>query len=174
MSKPPAGVPASEQPTFDAIVTLTDAVAATHLNAEYAALCREMAAKLARKRPSPLRSGKPASWAAGIAGAIGRTNFLDDRSSRPYLPMKDLFAAFGVAAGTGNAKARQIGELLKIGLMDPAWTLPSRLGDNPLIWMLSVNGFMIDVRHASRELQEVAYHQGLIPYIPADRERQTP
>jgi hypothetical protein len=52
----------------------------------------------------------------------------------------------------------------------PDWCLPSRLEDNPLVWMLEVNGLLIDVRHAPREVQVEAYEQGLIPYVPADRE----
>jgi hypothetical protein len=31
---------------------------------------------------------------------------------------------------------------------------------------------MIDVRHAPRELQEIAFKKGLIPYIPADRQHE--
>jgi hypothetical protein len=40
-----------------------------------------------------------------------------------------------------------------------------------MAWMISVNGFIVDARRLSREIQEVAYEKGLIPYIPADRER---
>jgi hypothetical protein len=29
-----------------------------------------------------------------------------------------------------------------------------------------VNGFIIDVRHAPREIQEEAFRKGLIPYLP--------
>jgi hypothetical protein len=29
---------------------------------------------------------------------------------------------------------------------------------------------IIDIRHAPREAQEVAFERGLIPYVPADRE----
>ncbi len=36
--------------------------------------------------------------------------------------------------------------------------------------MLKINGFMMDVRDAPREVQEIAFNKGLIPYIPADRE----
>ena len=39
-----------------------------------------------------------------------------------------------------------------------------------MVWMLQVNGFMVDVRHAPREVQEIAFKKGLIPYIPADRQ----
>ena len=42
--------------------------------------------------------------------------------------------------------------------------------DNPLVWMLSVNGLLMDIRDAPREAQVVAFEKGLIPYIPADRQ----
>ena len=73
MTKPQQRIPAEVQPAHDANVANTDAFAAKHLNAEYAAMFRQMAGKLARKRPLPLLTGKPASWAAGIAHAVGRT-----------------------------------------------------------------------------------------------------
>ena len=57
----------------------------------------------------------------------------------------------------------------RIHHFDHEWTLPSRIDDNPLIWMLNVNGFMMDVRRAPREVQQVAFEKKLIPYIPADR-----
>ena len=47
----------------------------------------------------------------------------------------------------------------------------SRLEDNPLVWMSQVNGLMVDVRQAPREVQEIAFRKGLIPYIPADRKQ---
>ncbi len=45
------------------------------------------------------------------------------------------------------------------------------IDDNPLIWYVKVNGLIVDVRHMPREVQEVAYEKGLIPYIPADRHK---
>ena len=43
------------------------------------------------------------------------------------------------------------------------------IGKNMVALMLEVNGFLMDIRSAPRELQEVAFEKGLIPYIPADR-----
>ena len=43
---------------------------------------------------------------------------------------------------------------------------PSKFDSNPLIWMLTVNGMMVDVRHLPIEVQEVAYQKGLILYVP--------
>jgi hypothetical protein len=53
-------------------------------------------------------------------------------------------------------------------LLDPRWCLRSRLADNPLVWMLKVNGLMMDIRDAPREAQEEAFRLGLIPYIPSE------
>ena len=44
-----------------------------------------------------------------------------------------------------------------------------RLADkNPLVWMAEVNGLLVDLRDMPREVQEIAFEDGLIPYIPAD------
>ena len=71
----------------------------------------------------------------------------------------------------GVAKLAAIRNMLGMHQLDPNWSLPSRLEDNPMVWMLQVNGFMVDVRHAPREFQEIAFNKGLIPYIPADRQQ---
>ena len=55
--------------------------------------------------------------------------------------------------------------------MDPNWTLPSRIDSNPMAWYISVDGFIIDARHARRDIQEAAFAKGLIPYIPADKNK---
>ncbi len=68
-------VPQAMRATYDAIVSLTDAVCKEHLNQEYADLARRLAAALARKRPSPIAQGKPASWACGIVYVLGMVNF---------------------------------------------------------------------------------------------------
>jgi hypothetical protein len=60
--------------------------------------------------------------------------------------------------------------MLGIGRLNPDWTLPSRLGDNPLVWKVWINEQLVDIRQESREKQDAAFHKGLIPYIPADRE----
>ena len=50
----------------------------------------------------------------------------------------------------------------------PLRKLTSRLDDNLLVWMLEVNGFLMDIRMAPREVQAAAHEKGLIPYIPAE------
>jgi len=50
--------------------------------------------------------------------------------------------------------------------MAPEWTIPSMVDSNPLIWMIQVNGLIVDARHMPLEIQEEALRKGLIPYIP--------
>jgi hypothetical protein len=83
-------VPKKMQAVYDAIVALTDKVCQEHLTEEYAQASRHLAATLCRKRPSPLASGKPESWACGIVYTLGQVNFLFDRSQTPYVSAQDL------------------------------------------------------------------------------------
>ncbi|SJM96539.1 conserved hypothetical protein [Crenothrix polyspora] len=50
----------------------------------------------------------------------------------------------------------------------PEWTVPSKIEQNPMIWMITVNGMIVDVRYMPLEVQEIAYKKGLIPYIPGN------
>ncbi len=53
--------------------------------------------------------------------------------------------------------------------MDPNCCIRSRLDSNPMVWMLSVNGLLVDIRRMPRELQIQAFEMGLIPYLPDDK-----
>jgi hypothetical protein len=151
------------------LIEMTDAFCKDHLNEEYAEICRKLATALARKRPSLLLQGRLETWACGIVRTIGRVNFLDDSSRTPHLKLPFIDRAFGVAESTGQGKSQLIRKMFKIHQFDHRWTLPSLMDDNPLIWMLEVNGLLMDIRDAPREAQEIAYEKGMIPYIPADR-----
>jgi Domain of unknown function (DUF6398) len=152
------------RPAYDAIVALLNPFCAQHLNDEYATLYRELAAVLARKRPSPLARSKPETWACGIVYALGAVNFLFDKSQTPHMRADELCAAFGVSQSSGANKAKLIRDMFGMFQFDPRWCLPSVVGENPLVWMLEVNGLIMDVRRAPREVQAVAFEKGLIPY----------
>ena len=82
----------------------------------------------------------------------------------------DLCEGFGVSKSTGSAKSKAVRDILNMVQMDPNWYLPSKIDDNPMAWMIMVDGFVLDARTMPREVQEVAYRKGLIPYIPEDKE----
>ncbi|HEU4454260.1 MAG TPA: DUF6398 domain-containing protein [Longimicrobium sp.] len=162
-------VPAGLRPTYDQIVALTEPFCAEHLDADYAELAREMAAALSRKRPSPLVTGKPRSWAAGILYALGQVNFLFDPSQTPHLEARRLCELMEMGQNAVSTRAKQIRDLLGTGQGDPKWWRRSRLGDNPFVWHVELpNGMIVDARHLPRDLQEQAFAHGLISYVPAD------
>lgn len=163
-------VPPALQDKFAQITALTDDFAKKHLDDEYAQLIRFATAALCRKRPSPLISGKATTWACGITHAIGMANFLFDSSQTPHISAGDLYKTFGVSASTGQGKSKLVRDALKITQWDADWSRPSTIGDNPLAWMIQVDGLLMDARRAPRQLQAFAFAKGLIPYIYADQD----
>ncbi|CAK8712361.1 PRiA4b ORF-3-like protein [Candidatus Electrothrix aarhusensis] len=159
-------VPKKMQETFAAISSLTDAFCKEQLNEEYAQLARYLTAALCRKRPSPLTRGKTNSWAGGVIYALGFVNFLFDKSQKPSLTAGGLCAGFGISTSNGASKSKQIRDLMDIMQFDPNWTLPSKMDDNYMAWMITVDGFAVDARSMPLHIQEVAYEKGFIPYIP--------
>ena len=158
---------ASQRKGYDAVVAATDAFCQQHLNEEYRDLCREMALELALEE-IPLSRGRPEGWAAAIVYELGVVNLLADASQTPHMNPAEIAQGFGVSMSTIHNRARTVRAITHTAPFDPNWTLPSREGDNPLTWMMEVNGMIIDLRDMPRDLQERAFDQGLIPYIPAD------
>jgi hypothetical protein len=159
-------VPRDLRPVYDAITTVTDEMCREHLTDEYADLVRSMTAALCRKRPSPLSAGNLTVWACAIIHTVGAVNFLFDPSQTPHFTATDLAAGFSVSKSTVATKVATIRRLLRVYDLEPRWTLPSRLADNPLVWMIDINGFLVDARTLPRPVQESAVRQGAIPYLP--------
>jgi len=160
-----SSVPKDFHEVFTEIVKVTDVVCEKHLNDDYQQLCRELAVAVCQKG-SPVTKGRPGSWASGIVHAIGWVNFLQDPARLPHMTSAQLAKSFGVSQGTMTAKSKIIRDALNLMPLDPDWCLSEMLADNPLVWMVEVNGLVMDMRNVSRELQEIAFMKGLIPFIP--------
>lgn len=158
---------------FTTVVEMTDAFCDKYLNEDYKQLCGEMVIEICQAG-SLLTKGRPASWASGIVHAVGWVNFLQDPSLSPHMTSAQVAEAFGVSQGTMTAKSRIIRNELDLVQLDPDWCTPAMLKDNPLVWMLEINGLIMDIRTAPREAQEEAYRLGLIPFIPAHEQEPQP
>ena len=145
-------IPKGLRPVVDEIVGITDSVCLSVLDEEYADLARRAVAKLARKRPSPLHSGRRATWAAGVVYALGQINFLSDPASEPCVTTDQLSAAFGVAKSTMSSKARQVRDLLRISHFSPEFHRADVTAKNPLVWIIEVDGLAVDARHVSPDI----------------------
>ena len=162
-------IPNNMQQYYQSVTKLTDAFCQEKLNDEYQQLARYTAAALCRKKPSPLINGRHNTWACAILHALGTINFLFDKSQNPFVSATDLAFAFNVSQSNAGNKAKQIREMLNMHRFDHHWCLPSRLDDSSFSWMITLNGFIIDARTLPREIQQVAYEKGIIPYVYADK-----
>lgn len=166
-----ANVPKNMSARYMEVAEIIEAFCDEKMNADFKELSLKALAKLCRKRPSPLASGKARTWAAGIVYAIGQLNFIFDRSQEIYMPASDIAGWFGLAKTTAGNKAAEVSRHLNLtSYYDSEFTLPCLIEKNPMTWYLTVNGFVVDMRTMPREAQVVAFNKGLIPYIPADRE----
>lgn len=152
---------------FLELVSHTDAVCDACLDEEYCELCRELTAELVRKGRFVFK-GRIQGLASGIVHAVGWANFLDDPTQPCYMTSADLAQRCGVSHSRMMDKSRQVRKFLRMIPMDPRWCRADKLLDNPNVWMIQVNGIIIDARTTSRELQIAAFDQGVIPFIPPD------
>jgi Domain of unknown function (DUF6398) len=156
-------VPSMTRAEAEEIFAITDAFCEAHLDHEYAALCRRLVAKLARKRPSPLEHGDPRIWAAGALYAVGANNFLFDPTQTPHLSGERLSELIGVPRSTVAAKAKRIRDVLGIKPMDIEFCRRELLQAHPVAWLVEVEGIVIDARRLPAEMQAEARKRGLIP-----------
>lgn len=145
------------------IQAITDTFCVEHLDEEYRDLCRKVITKLARKKKPLFLSGQSGVWAAGIVHAVGWVNFLHDKTQHPHMTLGDICTKSGVSKGSVQTKSKQIRDLLGVVPLDPEYTLPSRMADNPLAWMVEVDGFILDARTLPEHIQQEARQRGLIP-----------
>lgn len=162
-------IPNQMQPIYDSIAGMIEEYCDKFLSEEYKTLCLRLLEKLCRKRPSPLLRGKHNTWAAGIVYAIAANNFIFDKSMPVHRTADELSRPFGIAPSTASNKAAEIRKLVKMTTWDIEWMLPELIEDNPAVWMLSVDGFIVDARDLPLELQQEAAKRGLIPFVPEPR-----
>lgn len=166
MARTIPAIPPHLRERYAAVVAITDAVCASQLNDEYAALCRRMCHVLALRAESLLAAGEPRTVGAGIVHAVGWVNFLTDPRQSPHLTTRQLSSACGVGASSMASSFRVIRDELHLHRLHPDWTLPSKVFANPFVSILVVDGIPIDIRSAPRALQEEALRAGVIPFIP--------
>ena len=160
-------IPPAVQEKYDPIASLIRDFCRQHLNEDYEVLCLRLLEDLCSQQPSPLRRGRVNTWAAGILYAIGSNNYLFDKSQKVHMTAGELAAPFGLAASTAANKANEIARLCDVNHLEARWVLPELAEQLPETWFVSLNGRIIDLRTAPLPLQLSAYHEGIIPIVPA-------
>ena len=165
-------VPKAMQAKYDELASIIEPYCDEYLNDEYKTLCLHAVEKLCRKRPSPLLSGRARTWAAGIIYAVAQNNWIFDKSRPIHMTAEELVEPLGVAKTTASSKAAEIRKMLKIDHFNSEWVLASDVEDNPMLWYVEVNGLPVDARMLPLEAQIYCAERGLIPYVPALRDKE--
>lgn len=173
-------VPKDWEKYYSEMILSSDDFCARHLNQNYADLAGFAIAALCRKRPSPLQSGAQKSWVCAVLYALGQVNFLSDKSTQPSMTLAELCGHFGISSSTGGNKAKIVRTALGMDRFDHVWMLAGLLDSMPMAWLIEFDGFVLDARKLPRDLQQVLFQKGLIPYVhaaadgPADPESGVP
>jgi hypothetical protein len=86
-----------------------------------------------------------------------------------WLTQEHMAQRFGIGKSTATAKTKNVRDALNSTPLDPRLTLPSKLHDNPLVWIVLVDGFMVDIRKAPLEVQKEACRLSQISFVPAGK-----
>ena len=161
------------QPVYDEIAAIIEEYCDQYLSKDYETICLRLLEKLCRKRPSPLLKGRRNTWAAGIVYTIGANNFIFDKSMPIHRTAEELSRPFGISPSTAGNKAAEIRKLVSISPLDAEWLLPELIEEIPAVWMLSIDGYIVDARNLPLEMQYEAARMGLIPYVPESKKPET-
>lgn len=156
-------IPKTARPVTYPVIEYTDSFCKRHLDAEYVELCRRLAAKLGRKRPTPLSRGDLKIWAGAIVYTVGTLNFLFDRSQDPHLTGDQISDITGVPKSTLANKAKIIRDSLHIRPFELDLCRRELLANHPAAWFVQLDGILVDARVLPPALQEEAHRKGLIP-----------
>jgi hypothetical protein len=147
----------------ETLIQMTNDFCDQYLDEEYKALCEKMIRKMSRKRTVPFLSGKIEIWAAGVVYAIGRINFLFDKSVQPYISHTDLCDYFGTLKSTTSQRAKVISDMFKLSYYNSEFSTARMRESNPFAAFL--NGMPVPFSVLSPELQEIARLQPEKPLI---------
>ena len=145
-------IPKAMAEKFAAITRATDAFSPQRLNEEYRKVIHRLLAPLAKKLPSSLVRGKENVCAAAALHAVGRSIVWMRLSQHPTAGPKPSTNSSGPAKAPGRTSPRRFAIFSRWDPWRQTWTLPSRLADNPLVWMIQVNGLIIDISGMPIEL----------------------
>jgi Domain of unknown function (DUF6398) len=101
-----------------------------------------------------------------VVYAIGRVNFLSDRSQTPHATADELSELLHVKKTTMANKAGTIRKAMNMTPFDPEFCRREIVESNPFNWLLQINGIIVDARRMPTHIQQQAVAMGLLPHMP--------
>lgn len=156
-------VPQKSLYRFEELYDMLDQFGEKVSGMEFAFACMDLMVSLCVQYPDEICRGNAKGWAAGIVHALGIVNFLNDKSLETHVPVSDMYGFFGASNSTMLSRSKFIRDEFGMFPMDPLWSMPSVMLENPLLWTVEIDGIMVDLSQKSEEEQKKAVAKGLIP-----------
>jgi hypothetical protein len=164
-------IPAQIKNNFLNVAEMINLFCNKNLNDEYYNLAIKLTTKLAKENPSNLIDCDIKTLAAAIINTITKTH----ESEMLQVSSKNLASWFQTTQTDIDKKTNSICKILNLQFIDQDQdqNTKSKVGDgydidDRMMWLITINGFTIDIRNAAHDLQVDAYEHGLIPYIPTN------
>ena len=134
-----------------------------NLNDEYYNLALKLTTKLAKENTSDLIDCDIKTLAAAIINTITKTH----ESEMLQVSSKNLASWFQTTQTDIDKKTNSICKILNLQFIDQDQNTKSKVGDgydinDRMMWLITINGFTIDIKNAAHDLQVDAYEHGLI------------
>jgi hypothetical protein len=139
----------------ETLIQMTGEFCDQYLDQEYKELSEKLIRKMSRKKAVPFLSGKIEIWAAAVIYALGRINFLFDKSTQPYATPDDICNFFGTSKSTTGQKAKAILDMFKLHYFDTEFSTKDMLAHSPFSNVF-FNGVPVPISFLPPELQEIA------------------
>ncbi len=147
---------------MDQLIKITVNFCDKFLNEEYAKLSEKLIRKMARKRDIPFLSGQMEIWAAAIIYALGRINFLFDKSLDLHTSADEICTYFGTSKSTTSQKAKYIIDMFRLRYWDKDFSTEQMKKDNPFAKIVFINGIPLHLDAFPEELKQIISHPSQI------------
>ena len=147
---------------MDQLIKMTVNFCDKFLNEEYAKLSEKLIRKMARKRDIPFLSGQMKIWAAAIIYALGRINFLFDKSLDLHTSADEICTYFGTSKSTTSQKAKYIIDMFRLRYWDKDFSTERMKEDNPFAKIVFINGIPLHLDAFPEELKQIISHPSQI------------
>ena len=136
------------------LLKLTSSCCEKKLDDDYRQLCEKLIRKMGRKIDVPFQRGKLEIWAAAVVYALGKINFLFDKSFDPFMKAEAISEYFGTKNSTVSNKARLIQDMFDLQYFDSVFSTQKMMHGNPFLNMVVVDGFAVPLDSLPEDLQE--------------------
>ncbi|MEM7510432.1 MAG: DUF6398 domain-containing protein [Bacteroidota bacterium] len=160
------GITLSRRKRLALIKQAVESFCEQHQLGELVSLAQHATYQLCRTGAHILDQESHSYWACGIMMNLLKVNGLFSRAGKLTLRPLQVSSFFQLTAAQATKSGTKVKSLLRIKTFSSEWQMKGRQLHSPNAWMIWFDGKLVDARMLSSEMQQKAFRQGLIPFLP--------